>query len=353
MKKLILTGGGTAGHVTPNLALLPDLKDDFEIVYMGSYDGIEKQLAEDAGLKYVGISTGKLRRYRDFKNLTDPFRVIKGFSEAKHFIKEYKPDVVFSKGGFVGVPVIYAAHACHVPCIIHESDLTPGLANRLSIKKADKICYTFPETKAFLPEEKAVHSGSPIRTELLTGDAEKGKEYCGFEDDKPVILVMGGSQGSLNVNKAVREVLPTLLESFNVIHLTGKGKIDNVLLSTPGYAQFEYIKDELKDLFALSDLVISRAGSNSINELLALRKPNILIPLSLEGSRGDQIDNAKSFMEQGFSLMLSEDDLTPKLLLDSVNKVYEERETYKSVMSTAKVSESIKIITDLIKKTAK
>ena len=295
MKKIVLTGGGSAGHVTPNIALLPSLKEaGYEIAYMGSYDGIEKRLIGDFDLPYVGISTGKFRRYLDFKNLTDPFRVIKGFSEARKFLKEYRPDVVFSKGGFVAVPVVRAAASLGIPCIIHESDMTPGLANKICVPVARKVCCNFPETLKLLPEDKAVLTGSPIRAELAQGNKVAGLDLCGFNANTPVIMVIGGSLGAANVNKAVRAALPSLLGDFQVVHLCGKDKIDNLLLNTPGYKQFEYIKAELKDLFAIADVVISRAGANAICELLALKKPNILIPLPASSSRGDQLLNAKS-----------------------------------------------------------
>ena len=349
MKRIVLTGGGTAGHVTPNIALLPSLqKAGYEITYVGSYDGIEKRLIEDFNIPYIGISTGKLRRYFDPKNFTDPFRVLKGFSEAKKFLKEYKPDVVFSKGGFVSVPVVRAAAALKIPCIIHESDMTPGLANKLCFPVATKICCNFPETFDSLPEKKAVLTGTPIRKELTEGSKLAGLEMCGFTANKPVIMVIGGSLGAANVNKAVRDALPQLLENFQVVHLCGKDKLDNLLLTTEGYKQFEYLKAELKDIFAMADIVISRAGANAICELLALRKPNILIPLPAASSRGDQLLNADSFEKQGFSIVLHEDDLTTKLLVDKVHELYENRQSFYEAMDTSGQMDSIPTIMQLI-----
>lgn len=351
MKKIVLTGGGTAGHVTPNLALLPSLQAaGFLITYMGSYDGIEKRLIEDFGIPYVGIATGKFRRYLDVKNLTDPFRVIKGYSEARKFLKEYRPDVVFSKGGFVSVPVVRAAASLKIPCIIHESDMTPGLANKLCFPVAKKICCNFPETYKMLPKEKAVLTGTPIRAELAQGNKLAGLEMCGFTANKPVIMVIGGSLGAMNVNKAVRDALPQLLEKYQVVHLCGKDKMDNLLLTTPGYKQFEYLKTELKDIFAMADIVISRAGANAICELLALRKPNILIPLPASSSRGDQLLNAASFESQGFSIVLHEDDLTTALLVDKVNELYENRQNYFDAMEQSGQMDSIPTIMELIQK---
>jgi UDP-N-acetylglucosamine--N-acetylmuramyl-(pentapeptide) pyrophosphoryl-undecaprenol N-acetylglucosamine transferase len=353
MKKIVLTGGGTAGHVTPNIALLPALREaGFEVSYMGSYDGIEKRLIGDFDVPYTGIATGKFRRYLDVKNLTDPFRVIKGYGEAKKHLKELQPDVVFSKGGFVSVPVVRAAASLHIPCIIHESDMTPGLANKLCIPVADKICCNFPETMQNMPEGKAVLTGSPIRSELTQGNKLAGLDMCGFTANKPVIMVIGGSLGAANVNKAVRDSLSKLLDDFQVVHLCGKGKIDNLYLSTPGYKQFEYIKAELKDLFAMADLVISRAGANAICELLALKKPNILIPLPTASSRGDQLLNAASFKEQGFSIVINEDDLSTNLLIEKVHELFANRQSYIDAMSKSSQMDAIPKIMQLIEEAA-
>lgn len=353
-KKIVLTGGGTAGHVTPNMALIPKLRElDYEIVYMGSYDGIEKKLIEDFDIPYYGIATGKFRRYFDPKNFSDPFRVIKGMMEARKYLKEIKPDVLFSKGGFVSVPVVRAADSLGIPCIIHESDMTPGLANKLCIPVAKKVCCNFPETFSMLPPNKAVLTGSPIRQELTTGNKEAAYKLCGFDASKPVIMVVGGSLGSAAVNQAVRDVLPELLKDFQVVHLCGKEKVDNLLLTTPGYKQFEYVKSEMKDIFAMADLVISRAGANAISELLALRKPNILIPLPATSSRGDQILNAKSFESQCFSIVIDEDDLTSKLLLEKIQELYFNRQTYIDAMSKSKQRDAIGTIIGLIEDAVK
>ncbi|MCR5223202.1 MAG: undecaprenyldiphospho-muramoylpentapeptide beta-N-acetylglucosaminyltransferase [Lachnospiraceae bacterium] len=354
MKRIVLTGGGTAGHVTPNIALLPALKDaGYEIFYIGSYNGMEKSLIADYGIPYYGISSGKLRRYFDVKNFTDPFRVIKGFFEAKKLMKELHPDVVFSKGGFVSVPVVIAAKRNKIPVIIHESDMTPGLANKLSFSSAKKICCNFPETVGKLPREKAVLTGSPIRKELREGDAGKGRSFCKIASGKPVILIMGGSLGAANVNKAVRKILPTLLKDFYVVHLCGKGKLDESLKNTPGYVQFEYIKDELKDLFAMSDLVISRAGANAICELLYLHKPNLLIPLSVNASRGDQVLNARSFEKQGFSVVLEEEELTDEVLEAAVRDLYANRGKYVEAMKNSSQNDAVRSIVSLLEEVRK
>lgn len=354
MKRIILTGGGTAGHVTPNIALLPRLKElQYDIHYIGSYQGIEKELIQQFAIPYHGISSGKLRRYFSVQNFTDPFRVIKGLAEAKKLIRLLKPDVIFSKGGFVSVPVVLAGKSRHIPIIIHESDMTPGLANKLCLPSATNICCNFPETLKYLPDGKAVLTGSPIRQELLSGDRYKAKEFLRFTSDKPVIMVVGGSLGSVAVNDAIRSILPELLKSFQVVHLCGKGKVDKSLLKLDGYAQFEYIKEELKDLFALTDIVISRAGANAICELLALHKPNLLIPLSASASRGDQILNARSFERQGYSMVLEEEELSQKVLLDSIIRLYKHRDTYINTMKASPQQNSIDTIIDLIESAVK
>lgn len=349
MKRIILTGGGTAGHVTPNIALLPRLKElGYDIQYIGSYTGIEKELIEPFGIPYHGISSGKLRRYFSVQNFTDPFRVLKGFREAHKLIRQLKPDVIFSKGGFVSVPVVLAGKRCKVPVIIHESDMTPGLANKIAIPSAAKVCCNFPETLKSLPEGKAVLTGSPIRQELLSGNKIAAMDMCHFTSDKPVILVIGGSLGAVAVNNAVREALPELLKDFQIIHLCGKGKMDESLKDVEGYCQFEYIKNELHNLFALADIVISRAGANAICELLALHKPNLLIPLSANASRGDQILNARSFERQGFSLVLEEEQLTKETLLAAVKNLYENRTTFINSMKNSGQQDSIGTIIKLI-----
>lgn len=349
MKRVVLTGGGTAGHVTPNMALIPVLREKgYDIHYIGSYDGIEKKLMEDMGIPYHGISTGKLRRYFNVKNFSDPFRVIKGLSEAKHLMKELQPDVVFSKGGFVAVPVVLAAHSKHIPIICHESDMTPGLANRIAIPKASRVCCNFPETVESLPKGKATVTGTPIRQELFNGDAAAAMTFCGFKEIRPTLLIIGGSSGSVRVNEAVWSCIEDITKKYNVIHLCGKGKMNDSYKNVPNYVQFEYIKQELANLLALSDVVVSRAGANAICELLALRKPSVLIPLSLEASRGDQILNAQSFAKSGYSKLLMEEDVNEASLIDAINEVYDNRDIYIKAMECSSTTDSITLITDMI-----
>ena len=353
MKRIILTGGGTAGHVTPNLALIPGLKErGYEIKYVGSVDGIETQLVEAAGIDYVGVSSGKLRRYFSWKNFTDPFRVQKGYRQSKKIVKEWKPDVVFSKGGFVSVPVVRAAARKKVPVISHESDMTPGLANKLNYGWVRRVCCNFPETLQYLPKDKGVLTGCPIRTELLSGTATAGRVFTGLTEARPVILFIGGSLGSQHINEVARGIMPQLLEKFQVVHLCGRGNVDEHMTDIPGYVQYEYISEELKDIFAMADIAVSRAGANAICELLALKKPNLLIPLSAAASRGDQIVNAESFKKQGFSAVLPEEELTGERLLAEINALYENRAQYAEAMDRAGQSDAVGTILKMIDEAA-
>ena len=338
MANILLTGGGTAGHVTANLALLPELRKEHTVFYMGSRDGIEKELAESAGLSYFGISTGKFRRYFSLRNLTDPFRVVAGFFQARKQIKAWKIDLVFSKGGFVAVPVIFAAASLGIPIICHESDFTPGLANKLTIPFTKKICCNFQETVASLPKGKAVCTGAPIRAELLLGSREEGLKRCGFSGEKPVLMVIGGSLGSVAINQAVRANCKALGEQYDIIHICGKHNLDESLEALAYYKQFAYVKEELADLYQAADFVISRAGANVIYEILALKKPNILIPLPKKASRGDQILNAASFSAQGFSVVLPQEELeeNPAILPDCLEKLRENQEKYIKAMEASR-----------------
>lgn len=349
-KKIILTGGGTAGHVTPNLALLPDLRQaGYEIAYIGSEKGIEKTLLAEAGVPYYAIPTGKLRRYLSRENISDMFKVVKGIFAAKKLLKKEKPDLVFSKGGFVAVPVVLAAKSLRIPVIIHESDITPGLANKLAMPSAKVICTTFPETLQYLPAGKGIHTGSPIRRELFEGNREKGLSACGFDGKKPVLLLMGGSLGAVKLNEALRASLPELLKTFDIIHLCGKGNLEEGLENQAGYRQFAYVSDGLNDLFAAADLIISRAGSNSISEFLALQKPHLLIPLSARASRGDQILNAASFEKQGFARVLPEEELTAERLQQEIAALYEKRESYIAAMQKSNAKDGTAAVMAQIK----
>lgn len=328
-KSIVLTGGGTAGHVSLNEAIIPSLiEQGYNVHYIGSIDGIERELISKAfpQLAYYPISSGKLRRYFSLENFTDPFKVLKGVAQAYRIIKKVKPSVIFSKGGFVSVPVVVAGKLANVPVVIHESDVTPGLANKLAQPFASHIFTVFNETLNHLPQDKATCTGSIIREQLFSGNRERGLSLCDFTNDKKVLLVMGGSQGSVILNDAVRNNLTELLESFQVIHLCGKGKLAPELENVQGYRQFEYVTTELSDLLYASDYVVSRAGSNSIFEFLALHKPMLLIPLSAAKSRGDQILNAQLFKKQGLAVVLQEEELNDQTFLSSVKELIEKED---------------------------
>lgn len=330
-KIIVLTGGGSAGHVTPNIALFPGLrKRGYELHYIGLEDGIEHRLiSEQQDVQFHSIESGKLRRYFSFKNVTDSFKVLKGVSQAKAIIKELKPDLVFSKGGFVSVPVVMAAKG-KCPILCHESDYTPGLANRISSKYADKILVTFEDTLES-SGKKGVHTGTPIRQELFSGNRMNGFNFLGFTNEKPIILVMGGSLGAAALNDAVRSSLKELTKRYNIVHLCGKGKLDTTA-SAPGYRQYEYIGRELPDILASADLIVSRAGANALFEFLALNKPNILVPLPKGASRGDQILNAEYARKKGYSMVLPQDEITPERLINDIDELYRKKDAFISRM---------------------
>ena len=347
MKKIVLTGGGTAGHVTPNIALLPELKKQgWEISYIGTESGIEHELIAREGIPYYSVRSGKLRRYLSKENIKDVFKVISGISDAKKVLRQIKPDVIFSKGGFVAVPVVIAGGRLGIPVVLHESDLTPGLANKIAMPFAKTVCTTFPETLKYVKGNKGVFTGSPIRKELFESDRRYGLSLCGFTSDKPVILSMGGSLGAVKINRALRKALPSLVKDFQVVHLCGKGNVDSALIHMEGYKQFEYVNEELKDIFAAADVIISRSGSNSISEFLALKKPSLLIPLSTNASRGDQILNAESFQRQGFSKVLTEDQIDR--IESEIRELYKNRNKYIKAMNESETSNGVdKIIKEI------
>lgn len=333
--KIIMTGGGTAGHVTPNLALVPRLeKEGFEIKYIGSKDGIEKGIIANNNIPYYGISSGKLRRYFDVKNFTDPFKVLKGVFEAKKILKKEKPDVIFSKGGFVTVPVVIAAHMKKIPVVSHESDMTPGIANKLASPFCSKLCVTFRESLKYIKDNKGVLTGSPIREEILKGSKEKGLKFCGFNNDKEVLFIMGGSLGSVVINNAIYDNIDELLKKFNIIHICGKGNVNKELANKSGYKQFEFIDKELPDLMATADYIVSRAGANSIFEFLALKKPTLLIPLSKKASRGDQILNANSFKNEGYALVMQEEEITKATFINKIEELITKKQELISNMNS-------------------
>ena len=348
--KIIMTGGGTAGHVTPNLALVPKLKEKgFEIKYIGSYEGIEKEIIGDANIPYYSISSGKLRRYFDMKNFSDPFKVMKGVYQASRILSKEKPDVVFSKGGFVAVPVVIAASMKKIPVVSHESDLTPGLANKLSAPFCNKLCVTFRESLNYIKDGKGVLTGTPIREEILKGNKQRALDICKFKNNKEIILVIGGSLGAKSINDEVRYHIKEILKSFNVIHICGKGNLDKELENLEGYRQFEYVKEDLPHFLKAADFVISRAGANVIFELLALKKPTLLIPLSKKISRGDQVLNANSFEKEGYSLVLDEDEMMEKHnLINKLNDLKNRKDELIKNMSKSDAKNGVEAIITVI-----
>ncbi|WP_436878514.1 undecaprenyldiphospho-muramoylpentapeptide beta-N-acetylglucosaminyltransferase [Mammaliicoccus sciuri] len=340
MKKIAFTGGGTIGHVAVNLALIPEAqKRDIETIYIGSKNGIEKEMITDSAkdTKYIPISSGKLRRYLSFENLKDVFKVLKGVLDARKVLKKEKPGLVFSKGGFVSVPVIIAAKSLKIPSIVHESDVTPGLANKISMKFANKMYTTFEETLKYVPKEKSDYIGAIIREDLRDGSKEEGYQLTGFNDQLPVLLIMGGSLGSKALNKAIRDNLDYLTKKYQIIHLTGKGHVDQNIKNA-NYVQYEFVSNELMHFYAITDTVISRAGANAIYEFATLKLPMLLIPLGLDQSRGDQIDNAKIFEKNGYAKVLQEKDVNQSNLISQLDKLENEREDIIDKMSHFKES---------------
>jgi UDP-N-acetylglucosamine--N-acetylmuramyl-(pentapeptide) pyrophosphoryl-undecaprenol N-acetylglucosamine transferase len=347
--RIVFTGGGSAGHVTPNLALIERCQQaNIPVAYMGSTDGIERGIVASTRIPYHAIATGKLRRYRSWRNLVDPFKIVWGIAQAFVKLGRLRPAVIFAKGGFVSFPVAVAARLRGIPLIVHESDMTPGLANRLCFPLAEVICVNDAKVKSLIKQQhKVMVTGTPLREQLLRGDRARGFAYCRFTEDKPTVLIMGGGLGADKINQTVRAALDRLLERFNVIHLCGKGKTDDSLANVPGYRQFAYVSEELPDLLALADVVISRAGANAVYELLCLRKPHILIPL-VRGSRGDQVHNARHFAKLGVSHVLNEADMTPRSLIAEVEQVYADRAAVIQKLTDLNITPANQVIFDLL-----
>ena len=349
MKRIVLTGGGTAGHVTPHLALIPRLKEaGYDIHYVGTPEGIERSMMEKVdGVTYHCVESGKLRRYLDFKNVTDFFKVIRGIRQATKLMRELDPDVLFSKGGFVSVPVVRGAAANHVPILCHESDLTPGLANKLSTRYARKVACTFPECAKAMGE-KGIYTGTPLRRELFLGRREEGLRLSGLSGERPILMMTGGSLGAQAVNKALREALPRLTKDFDVIHLTGKGNLDESLRGTPGYVQFDFVTDEMAHLLQCADIVLSRAGANTLCELQALKKPMLLVPYPSAASRGDQILNAESFRSRGLAHVLDQADMTGDTLADAIMALWNDRNNLRAALENAPAADGTDALLALI-----
>lgn len=332
-KRIVLTGGGSAGHVTPNLALVPGLQNaGIDIHYVGTESGIERQLVEGT-LPFHSIEAGKLRRYLSRENITDVFRTLRGLREARDVLEELRPDLVFAKGGYVSVPVVHAASKLRIPVILHESDYTPGLANKMCARMASKTCLTFMPERGLRPNQ--ILTGSPVRERLLRGDRSRGLAAAGFSGNKPVLLIMGGSLGAEAINNAVDASLNELLSRFDIIHLRGRGHLNPALNRTDGYRQYEYIGEELPDFFRASDIALSRAGANAIFEFAAVRLPALLVPLPLSASRGDQILNAGYFERNNFARVLEQEKMTPETLIAGLDELSAQAESIRTSMDTA------------------
>jgi UDP-N-acetylglucosamine--N-acetylmuramyl-(pentapeptide) pyrophosphoryl-undecaprenol N-acetylglucosamine transferase len=339
----------------PNIALIPRLKElGYEIHYIGS-GAIEKELVQKIpGVVFHQISTGKLRRYFSIKNFTDPFRILRGVCQSARIISRLKPNIAFSKGGFVGVPVVIGARLRRVPIILHESDLTVGLANRISLPFAGVVCTSFETTASTIKKNKGVYTGTPIREELQRGNAEYAKKMLDFEHpEKPALLCMGGSMGAVAVNKILREALSLLTPVFNVVHLCGKGNLDPSLNNFAGYRQLEFAKSELPDIFALCDVAVSRAGANAVFELLCLALPALLIPLPPSSSRGDQLQNANYYAKRGCFEVMKQEDLTPETLYAKLKELYDRRDGYAEQMRAQGIADSLSKIISLIEQYAR
>jgi UDP-N-acetylglucosamine--N-acetylmuramyl-(pentapeptide) pyrophosphoryl-undecaprenol N-acetylglucosamine transferase len=350
MPHIVFTGGGTAGHVAPNMALIREFSHKgWEVSYVGSADGIEKEMIQPLGIPFHAVSSGKLRRYISVKNLLDPFKIILGIIQAFFLLYKLKPDVVFSKGGFVAFPVVVGAWLNRIPVVAHESDMSPGLANRLCFPFVNKICLTFEAGKKhFKKQEKIKVTGTPIREQLFTGNSARGLELCGFNALIPCLLVIGGSLGAGSINRCIRDALPELTKNYQVIHLCGKGKMDATLKDVAGYKQFEYVNNDLADLFAAAAIVVSRAGANSLYELLALGKPHILIPLSAQVSRGDQIQNARYFQGLGISLVIDDSSLNAETLLTALGNLEKNKDEINNKIKALKIKSATEKIVVII-----
>ena len=352
MKRIVLTGGGTAGHVSPNQALIPLLLEEgWEIHYIGTKAGIERSLIEPMqGVTYHAVSSGKLRRYFDWKNFTDPFRVIAGMLQSFSIIRKLKPSIVFSKGGFVSVPVVVGGWLCGVPVVMHESDITPGLANKLCKPFAKAVCTTFPECTKLLGV-KGVQTGTPLRAQIFSGERAKGLSLAGFDGQKPVLMMIGGSLGAQTVNAVLRESLDALLPKYDVLHVCGKGNLAPELEGKPGYKQFEYLSDELPDAFACADIMLSRAGSKSLSELMALCKPALLIPS--HSGRGDQVLNANSLKARGLAHVMIQSDMNAQSLPKAIDALWEEKDLLRQRLEALENSDGTQAVLAQIHKYVK
>lgn len=351
MRKIILTGGGTAGHVTPHLSILPSLIKEYEIHYIGSISGIERDIINKYKyITYHPITTVKFERSLTLKNLLIPFKLFKGIRQSKKIIKELKPSIIFSKGGFVSVPVCYAAHSLKVPIVGHESDYSMGLANKLIYKKCNSMCFSFKDTQSKYIK-KGVYAGSPIRESIYQGNKEKIVKQYNLDDTMPTLLMFGGSLGAKAINEMVFLCCEELSKKFNILHIVGKGNL-NSKIKISNYHQIEFTNN-IEDYFACANIVISRAGSNSIFELCAIQKPMLLIPLPKDSSRGDQILNAEYLEKQNLCLVLFQENMTKETFIKSIIELYQNRYFYINNLKRQPNFNGTKKILEEIKKYSK
>ena len=343
LARVVVTGGGSAGHVVPALPVIEALRErGAEVHFVGGVDGIERRLAAPRATAYHGIQTGKLRRYLSARNLIDCLRVTVGVYQAWRLLGRLRPQVVFSKGGFVSFPVVLGAWLRGIPAVAHESDLTPGLANRLAAPLVTSLCVNFPLKRG--GKGRVVATGTPLRAELEDGDPERGRARLGIDGAKPLLLVVGGSLGAERLNDVVRAALDALLARYAVVHVCGAGKIDPERAGMPGYTQFEYVDAGWGDIIAAADLVVSRAGAGALYEWLALGKPNLLVPLPKRASRGDQIDNAKFAAEQGWSLVIAEEALDAGKLVAGLVRLQAEASLFRKRLAAFQPRDSVGLV---------
>jgi UDP-N-acetylglucosamine--N-acetylmuramyl-(pentapeptide) pyrophosphoryl-undecaprenol N-acetylglucosamine transferase len=340
---LLCTGGGTAGHVLPAVPVMQRaLASGWRVTFVGSRSGLEQRLLGDLPVRYLGITTGKLRRYIAWENLVDAFRVGIGMCQALLLLWRLRPDVVFSKGGFVSFPVVFAAGCLRIPVLAHESDLSPGLANRLALPFVRTLAFTFPGSRVPGFRGRQVVAGSPLRPALRLGDAARGRAWLGVTAQRPVLLVTGGSLGADRLNRAVIEALPRLLPQFTVVHVCGPGKRTDI--DAPGYIALEFVRDEWGDVLAAADLVVSRAGANTLFELLALRKPALLVPLSARASRGDQLENAAWAVAAGYCQSQADDGLDGASLFAAVDAAWSARAALSAALASFKAPDAVAVL---------
>ena len=342
-KTIVIVGGGSAGHVLPALPVADELiKKQWQVHFVGTHSGLEEKLLGDRAITFHSVSAGKLRRYFSWQNFSDVIRIFLGIVQAMFLLRRIRPHVIFSKGGFVSFPVVFAGWLLRIPVVAHESDLTPGLANRLVMPFVSTLCSSFADTRFAGFKGRVVNTGTPVREDLLNGDAAAGRLFLGVENGLPILLVTGGSLGAEALNAIVRASLPELCASYFVVHVCGPGKAKN--LRQPGYLELEYVDAGWGDMLAAADIVVSRAGANALFEFWALKKLTLLVPLSGAASRGDQLANAAYAKAQGLSEVVAEEDLGTEQLLIALKTLRDNAPQYQQTLggvTALKASDSL------------